>query len=128
MNEQTSFEYRYSAQQQMQVEQIRKKYLAPEEDKMAQLIALDAGVSRKATSRAITIGATGALVLGTGMSLTMTDLGQSLGAAAMPVGISVGLVGLILVALAYPLYQRTLKKERMRIAPEILRLSDELTQ
>ena len=44
----------------------------------------------------------------------------------MVLGILVGLVGSVMVALAYPLYNRTLKKERQKIAPEILRLTDEL--
>lgn len=45
---------------------------------------------------------------------------------ATPVGIAVGVVGIVLVCLAYPLYNRIAKKERARIAPEIIRLSDEL--
>ena len=49
-----------------------------------------------------------------------------LGGTAMFVGIPVGLAGIVLVALAYPVYSRILKKERQRIAPEILRLTDEL--
>ena len=44
----------------------------------------------------------------------------------MVFGVPVGLTGLVLVALAYPVYNRVLKKERERIAPEILRLSEEL--
>ena len=68
----------------------------------------------------------GALILGTGMSLCLTNLGAALGSLAMVVGIAVGLVGMVLVALAYPLYNRVLKKQREKIAPEILRLSDEL--
>jgi hypothetical protein len=44
----------------------------------------------------------------------------------MVLGIAVGVVGIVLVALAYPLYNRVLKKQREKIAPEILRLSDEL--
>ncbi len=60
------------------------------------------------------------------MSLIMSDFGAALGAAAMPVGIVVGGVGIVLVALAYPLYHCTLKKEREKIAPTILRLADEL--
>lgn len=36
------------------------------------------------------------------------------------------LAGIAVVALAYPLYARILKKERRRIAPEILRLTEEL--
>ena len=44
----------------------------------------------------------------------------------MVLGIFAGVVGMVLVALAYPLYNRVLKKQREKIAPEILRLSDEL--
>ena len=74
----------------------------------------------------IAIGVLGALVLGTGMSLIMTDLGSALGHWVMVIGILAGILGLILVALAYPIYNSVLRKERQRIAPEILRLSEEL--
>ena len=56
----------------------------------------------------------------------MTDIGAALGSIALVVGIAVGIAGMVLVALAYPLYNRVLKKQRERIAPEILRLTDEL--
>ena len=57
----------------------------------------------------------------------MTDIGRILGAVlAMVIGIGVGIIGMILVCLAYPIYNRTLKKEREKIAPEIIRLTDEL--
>ena len=121
-----SFEYTYSAEQQKEVEAIRKKYLPKEEDKMEQLRKLHYSATQKAQAASIAIGVIGALVLGTGMSLCMTDLGAALGHFAMILGIVLGLIGLIMVALAYPIYNRVLKKERERIAPEILRLSDEL--
>ena len=60
------------------------------------------------------------------MSLCMTELGSALGNLAMVLGILVGLVGIVMVALAYPLYNRTLKKEREKIAPDVLSLTDEL--
>ena len=126
MENHNSFEYTYSAQQQKEVEAIRKKYLPKEEDKMEQLRKLHHSASQKAQAASIAIGVIGALLLGTGMSLCMTELGAALGQFAMVLGILVGLVGLVLVALAYPLYHRTLRKERARIAPEILRLTDEL--
>ena len=126
MDNQQSFEYTYSAQQRQEIEQIRKKYLAPEEDKMAQLRKLHNSASRKAKIWSITIGIIGCLVMGTGMSLCMTELSGFLGGTAMFVGIPVGVVGMILVALAYPIYNRVLKKERARIAPRILQLTDEL--
>ena len=123
---QETFTYTYSAQQQEEIQNIRKKYLAPEEDKMDQLRRLDQRATQKAQAWAIAIGVIGALVLGTGMSLVMTELSGFLDGTAMFIGIPVGLIGIVLVALAYPVYNHTLKKERQLIAPEILRLSDEL--
>lgn len=122
------FSFTYSAQQQQEVEQIRQKYLPKEESKLEQLRSLHASATRKAQTVSIAMGIIGSLVLGTGMSLCMTDLGTPLGTAALPLGIAIGLLGLILVALAYPIFNRVLKKQRQRIAPEILRLSEELLQ
>lgn len=121
-----AFEYTYSAQRQKEVEEIRKAYLPKEEDKMEQLRKLHALPARKAQTAAITLGVIGALILGTGMSLCMTELGAGLGDFAMVLGIVVGILGIVPVALAYPVFNRRLKKERERIAPEILRLTDEL--
>ena len=124
--ENNSFEYTYSAEQQREIEAIRKKYLPKEEDKMEQLRRLHAIPTQKAQAASIAIGVLGVLILGTGMSLCMTELGAALGAWAMVIGILVGVVGLVMVALAYPLYNAVLRKARRRIAPEILRLSEEL--
>lgn len=125
-NREETFQYTYSAKEQSEVERIRRKYLPREEDKMEQLRRLDRSASRKAQAWAIGLGTIGALILGTGMSLAMTDLGTALGGGAMLTGIIIGVIGLVLVALAYPVYNSILRKERARIAPEILRLTDEL--
>lgn len=129
MEKNEGFSFTYSAEQQKEVEAIRKKYLPKEEDKMEQLRRLHQIPTQKATSVSIAIGVIGALILGTGMSLAMTDLGEILGSHrdfAMLIGIVIGLVGMVMVALAYPTYNRVLKKQREKIAPEILRLTDEL--
>ncbi len=126
MDNNQTFEYTYSAQQRQEIEHIRQKYLPKEEDKMETLRRLHYSATRKAKSASISIGIIGALILGTGMSLCMTDIGAALGHIAMILGILVGLTGLVLVAMAYPVYNRVLKTERQRIAPEILRLTDEL--
>ncbi len=123
------FNYTYSAKQQEEIKAIRKKYAAPEEteDKMAQLRRLDASVYSKASTVALAVGIVGALIMGIGMSLVMIDIGAGLGTVlAMVIGIGIGIIGIVLVCLAYPIYNRTLKKEREKIAPEILRLTDEL--
>ena len=126
MENKEGFSFTYSAQQQKEVEEIRKKYLPREEDKMEQLRRLHAIPTQKAQAASLAVGVIGALILGTGMSVCLTDIGAALGNLAMVIGILVGVVGMVLVALAYPLYNRVLKKNRDKIAPEILRLSDEL--
>lgn len=126
MENKEGFSFTYSAARQQEIENIQKKYLPPEEDKMAQLRKLHHSASRKAQAWAIVLGVIGALLLGTGMSLFMTEFGAGLGMLAMPVGIVTGILGMVLAALAYPVYNRVLKKERQRIAPEILRLTEEL--
>ncbi len=126
MENKEEFSFTYSAAQQQEIENIRRKYIPKEENKMERLRKLHNSASQKAQAWAIAIGVIGTLIMGTGMSMAMTDIGAVLGSLAMVIGIAVGLVGMILVALAYPVYNRVLTKERQRIAPEILRLTDEL--
>ena len=121
-----SFEYTYSPQRQQEVEEIRKHYLPKEEDKMAALRRLHAVPTQKAQAASLAVGIMGALILGTGMSLCMTDIGAALGNFALILGIVIGLAGMVMVALAYPIYNRVLKTEREKIASDILRLTDEL--
>lgn len=126
MDNKENFSFTYSAQQQKEVEAIRSKYIPKEEDKMEQLRRLHAMPTKKAQAASLSVGILGALILGTGMSLCLTEIGAELGGLAMVLGIAIGLVGMVLVALVYPIYNRVLQKERQKIAPEILRLSDEL--
>lgn len=126
--EHNAFEYTYSARRQQEVEEIRKAYLPKEEDKMEQLRRLHQIPTKKAQAAALIVGIVGALILGTGMSLCMTDLGKALGTFAMTLGIVVGIAGMVMVAAAYPLYNHVLKKERSKIASQILKLTEELMQ
>lgn len=125
MENKNTFKMTYSAEQQEEVNQIRQKYAPKTPDKMEQLRALDASVEKKATAVSIAVGVIGTLILGIGMSLAMSDLGAILGFAAFIAGIIIGVVGIAVLGCAYPLYNRTLKKERKKIAPEILKLTDE---
>ena len=126
MENKEEFSFTYSAEQQKEVEAIRKKYLPREADKMEQLRRLHGVPTKKAQTAALAVGIVVTLIMGTGMSLCMTELSGFLGGTAMFIGIPVGIAGMVLMALAYPLYNRVLKKQREKIAPEILRLSDEL--
>lgn len=130
-NEQSGFCYTYSAKEQEELKRLREKYTytSREESKMDRLRRLDASVTKKAQTVSLIFGVIGVLVLGFGMSMCMTDLGDMLGLhrdMAMVIGILVGIFGGIFVSFAYPMYNFILKRERKKKAPEILRLTDEL--
>lgn len=116
-----SFEYTYSAPQNEEVRKIRQKYLPREESKLDQLRRLDESSAKKGLACSLMLGVAGSLVLGIGMCCTMVW-----GNALFIPGIIIGLVGIAGVALAYPLNHYLTKKERERLAPEILKLTSEL--
>ena len=129
--EKGGFTYTYSAKEQAELKRIRDKYTAPAEveDKMARLRRLDASVTNTAQAVALVFGIIGVLILGIGMSLIMTELAEYLGLlgeVAMVIGIPVGVIGGVLASLAYPIYNAIVKAKRKKLAPEIIRLTDEL--
>lgn len=119
--ESEAFSYTYSAKEQEEVKQIRQKYMPKEVGKMEQLRKLDQSVTKKGTTISLLVGIVGALLLGVGMCCSMVWMGSLF----IP-GIIIGLVGIAVLSMAYPLYMYITKKEREKIAPEIMRLSDEL--
>ena len=124
MNQKTdTFEYTYSAKQQEEIQKIRKKYLPQEEDKMEQLRRLDQSANKKGTAVSIAVGVIGCLLLGIGMSCTMVWMEQ-----LFILGIVVGVIGIAAIIAAYPIYNRITAKERERLAPQILKLTEELMQ
>ena len=118
-----TFNYTYSAAQQQEIKRIREKYTPPahakSEDKMERLRRLDASVTKSGTVVSLIVGIIGALIMGTGMSCVMVW-------GVLVPGIIVGVVGIIGVIAAYPIYSSITKKQREKLAPEIMRLSDEL--
>lgn len=127
-NGQNGFSYTYSAKEQQEIKKIRQKYegKTDEENKMERVRRLDARVTQRAQCASLILGIVGALVLGLGMSLIMTTLGDALGVLEIVLGVFLGLAGGALVALAYPTYSYVIRREREKIAPEMLRLTDEL--
>ena len=120
-NPRETFNYTYSAKQQEEVKRIRDKYLPKKEDKMEQLRQLDKSVTKKGIMISLIVGIIGALILGVGMCCTLVWEENMF----VP-GIFIGIVGIVLVSIAYPLYAHITKKEQEKIAPEIMRLTDEL--
>lgn len=118
-----TFTYTYSAKRQEEIRSIREKYLPKEEDKMEQLRRLDRSATKKGTMISILVGIIGCLLLGVGMCCTMVWMGHLF----LP-GVILGIIGIAIVAAAYPLYNRLVKKEREKLAPQILKLTEELSK
>lgn len=116
------FNYTYSASQQAEIKSIREKYMPPTktEDKMEQLRKLDQSATKPGTIASVLTGTISTLVLGIGMCCTMVWEGLMLP------GIIIGITGIIGIAAAYPLYIHITKRQRKKVAPEIIKLSDEL--
>lgn len=134
-NENKEFQFSYSATEQSEIKRIRESYLTSEEsktkeeNKLERLRRLDASVSKKATTVSIIIGVIGILIFGFGMSLCMSDLGDILSfdsRISMIVGVIVGLLGIVVSLVAYPVYNLVLKSEKKKVTPEILSLTEEL--
>lgn len=115
------FEYTYSAEEQTEIKNIREKYLPKEVTKMDRLRALDQSVTERGRAVAIVHGVIFSLLLGLGMSFSIVWAKKW-----FLTGILIGCIGIVGVAAAYPIYKHIVKQDRERIAPEILRLSEEL--
>lgn len=118
------FEYTYSAKKQEEIERIRNKYLPKKEDKMETLRRLDQSVEKLGTMVAIVVGTVGALILGIGMCCCMVWNSSVL---VFILGIILGLIGILLVVSAYPVFKKVTLKQREKITPQILALSEELS-
>ncbi len=129
-NENSTFKYTYSTENRDEILKIRRKYENGEEDKLTRLRRLDAQTTKNASIWAIVLGILGSLMLGGGMSLFMTELWEELSVSsyqeAMLIGIAIGVPGIALICLAYPVYTSLVKRARKKSASEILSLTDEL--
>lgn len=121
MDNNETFRYTYSAEQQEEIKNVRQKYLPQEDDKMQQLRRLDNSVSSKALVVSLTAGVVGVLLLALGVCCCIfwPDIW-------LVPGIVIGVIGVVIAGLAYPLHERVFKQEQKKIAPDILRLTDEL--
>ena len=113
--------------QEFLVQKIRAQYIEKQHTELDALKALDAKVKRPANVFAYTYGSVGAIIMGTGMSLVMTDIGASIGlASAMVPGIAIGVVGLALSLSTYPIYKRILNNRKKKYGPKIMELSEKI--
>ena len=118
------FAFTYSAKQQKEIEKIKSKYVEKEESKMEKLIRLDKKAERPGTILSIVLGIIGSLIFGVGMCCTLV---WNTSIEILIAGIVIGIFGMVIAGFAYPTYKKITKKERAKIADEIIVLSNELS-
>ena len=106
---------------------IRTQYMEKQSTELDALRELDTKVKRPANVFAYTFGSISAIVMGAGMSLVMTDIGATIGiVSAMIPGIAIGVIGLGMALLTYPIYKGILNSRKKKYGNEILRLSEKI--
>ncbi len=113
--------YQANARDQKRAEDIRRQYVSREENKMEQLQKLDSKVKSPGKIIASIIGVIGALVMGYGMALVMVS-------GVMTTGIAVGVAGMVVALVAYPIYAGITSGRKKKYAAEVMRLSDDVIQ
>lgn len=119
--EQMTFKYPYSAPVNKEVEQIRKKYLPQEVDKLSELKELDFKVQKAGMAEALTVGIIGALLFGIAMCMGLDAIG-----GGMVFAVILGLVGIAVMIPAYPVYLKVSRKAKEEYTPRILQLAEEI--
>ena len=108
-------------------QKILTQYMKQQPSELDDLRALDAQVKKPANVFAYVFGSIGAIVMGSGMSLVMTDIGSMIGVSdTMIPGIVIGIVGLIMALINYPMYKRILASRKKKYADQILALSEKI--
>lgn len=126
MNQEITFYYNYSAKENREVQEIRKKYLPKTESKLEELKRLDKHVQDSGMIESLCLGVGGLLVFGLGMCFSMNIIGT--GGLFVFLGILLGIVGIVSMAVAYPIYRSIFSKTKAEFAPRILELTTELSQ
>ena len=113
--------------QEFLVQKIRTQYTEKEHTALDELKQLDKKVKRPANVFSIVFGSVGAIVMGAGMSLVMTDIGTVVGLTApMVPGIAIGIAGMLMAIVNYPIYKGILGARRKKYADQIIALSDKI--
>ena len=113
--------------QEFLVQKIRTQYTEKSNTRLDELRKLDAEVKRPANVFGYTFGSISAIIMGSGMSLVMTDIGEMIGMSeTMAPGIVIGVIGMVMALANYPIYKSILASRKAKYADQIIALSDDL--
>ena len=114
--------------QQFLAQKIRTQYVSKQPSELDELRKLDSQAKRPANIFAYAFGSISALIMGAGMSLVMTDIGSTIGIkSAMVPGIFIGVLGITMAIINYPIFKGILKRRKKKYASQILSLSESIT-
>lgn len=116
-NKEKRFSYTYSPKQQEEISNILQKYVPQEESTIDKIRRLDKQAEQPGKIASISIGIIGTLLLGVSMTCTMEWTNFFI------IGIVVGMIGIALIMSAYPIFKEITKRQREKIAPQIIELS-----
>lgn len=125
IKQEMTFTYKYSAAENQEIQEIRKRYLPQSESKLDELKRLDTQVQKAGLIESLCVGIISCLVFGLGMCFAMEVLGS--GIAIIVLGVLVGIVGAAGMLVSYPLYLKKQKSTKEALAPTILALADEIS-
>ena len=125
MNQENTFSYKYSAKENQEIEEIRKKYLPQSESKLDELKRLDGYVQNSGVLESLCVGISSSLIFGLGMCLTIQIIGN--GAWMIALGVLFSIVGMVGMLAAYPVYRSVFSKTKAKYTPKILELTAELS-
>ena len=111
------------------VQKIRTQYTEKEHTAIDELKALDNKVKLPANVFAYVFGSISAIIMGSGMSFVMTELPEIIGLSnPMLYGIIIGVIGMFMAIINYPIYKGILSNRRKKYASQIIKLSDKITR
>lgn len=102
------------------VKMIKEDYEIKEDDNLIKLKKLNRKAKMPSTIFAYTFGLISALILGFGMSIALGAILKDL----MVFGYIMGVIGLILVSINYPIYKKILNHGKNKYKDEIIELSN----
>lgn len=125
MERDNKFTYTYSASETEEIKSIRDKYASETKQKstLEQIRELDKKTEQPGTIAALILGIIGTLIFGTGMSCIMEWADNY-----FVLGIIIGIIGMLLACAAYPVFAFITKRQRKKIAPVILKLTEDISK
>lgn len=114
--EDEKYSYRFSKRDEEELKNLKDKYIAREKTPLEQVREIESEVNKEASIPSFPFGIIGSIILGLGMCFTMVWT------RFFALGIVIGVVGIAILAVNYPLYLRRLQNLRKAQADKVAKI------